>query len=127
MLSDSDSKYLSDPTEDVQVATENLMADFLREIRGIATANRQRREKERKARERNESPDGSKDVNLLNHDQSPSISASPERGSFMAAFDGQVVLNDEEPIHPSRRTDDNRDGGMYQSLRHLNHQLKGDV
>ena len=29
-------KYLSDPTEDVRVATENLLADFLKEIRDIS-------------------------------------------------------------------------------------------
>ncbi|KAG9317824.1 vacuolar protein 14 C-terminal Fig4p binding-domain-containing protein [Chiua virens] len=29
-------KYLSDPTEDVRVATENILADFLREIRDIS-------------------------------------------------------------------------------------------
>src|SRR5258708_3173347 len=116
MLNEMISKYLSDPTEDVQVATENLMADFLREIRGIAISNRQRREKERKANEQNESSDGSRDVNLPNHDQSLSLSASPERGSFMPAFDGQIVLNDDEPIHSSHRTDDSRDGGALCSF-----------
>jgi vacuole morphology and inheritance protein 14 len=28
-------KYLSDPTEDVRVATEHLLADFLREVRHV--------------------------------------------------------------------------------------------
>ncbi|KDQ15363.1 hypothetical protein BOTBODRAFT_31687 [Botryobasidium botryosum FD-172 SS1] len=37
-------KYLSDPTEDVKVATENLLADFLREIREIAKVQQQRDE-----------------------------------------------------------------------------------
>ena len=35
------SKYLSDPTEDVRVATENLLADLLREIRDVTTVSRQ--------------------------------------------------------------------------------------
>jgi vacuole morphology and inheritance protein 14 len=35
------SKYLSDPTEDVRVATENLLADILREIRDVTTVSRQ--------------------------------------------------------------------------------------
>lgn len=34
-------KYLSDPTEDVRVATENLLADFLREIRDVTVVSRQ--------------------------------------------------------------------------------------
>lgn len=36
-----DSKYLSDPTEDVRVATENLLADFLRELRDVTFVSRQ--------------------------------------------------------------------------------------
>lgn len=34
-------KYLSDPTEDVQAATINLLADFLREIRNVSIVRRQ--------------------------------------------------------------------------------------
>jgi hypothetical protein len=34
-------KYLSDPTEDVRVATENLLADFLREIHDVTIISRQ--------------------------------------------------------------------------------------
>ncbi|KIM46438.1 hypothetical protein M413DRAFT_314769 [Hebeloma cylindrosporum] len=34
-------KYLSDPTEDVRVATENLLADFLRELRDVTFVSRQ--------------------------------------------------------------------------------------
>jgi vacuole morphology and inheritance protein 14 len=34
-------KYLSDPTEDVRVATETLLADFLREIRDVSIVRRQ--------------------------------------------------------------------------------------
>ena len=41
----------------------------------------------------------------------------------MPAFDGQIVLNDDEPIHSSHRTDDSRDGGAFVFLCHFNHQL----
>ncbi|RXW24711.1 hypothetical protein EST38_g1195 [Candolleomyces aberdarensis] len=34
-------KYLSDPTEDVRVATENLLTDFLREIHDVTIVSRQ--------------------------------------------------------------------------------------
>lgn len=37
-------KYLSDPTEDVRVATENLLADFLREIRDVTVVSQQLRQ-----------------------------------------------------------------------------------
>lgn len=39
------SKYLSDPTEEVATATENLLADFLKEIREIANINKKRKER----------------------------------------------------------------------------------
>ncbi|KIM29482.1 hypothetical protein M408DRAFT_328738 [Serendipita vermifera MAFF 305830] len=38
-------KYLSDPTEEVTTAAENLLADFLREIRDIAAVNKKRQER----------------------------------------------------------------------------------
>lgn len=38
-------KYLSDPTEDVRVATENLLADFLREIRDVSELRRRHEER----------------------------------------------------------------------------------
>ena len=41
MIYDYFSKYLSDPTEDVRVATENLLADILREMRDVTTVSRQ--------------------------------------------------------------------------------------
>lgn len=34
-ISNRPRKYLSDPIEDVRIATENLLADFLREIRDV--------------------------------------------------------------------------------------------
>lgn len=34
------SKYLSDPTEDVRVATEAILSDFLREIRDITVVSK---------------------------------------------------------------------------------------
>jgi vacuole morphology and inheritance protein 14 len=37
-------KYLSDPTEDVRVATEILLADFLREIRDVSTVRKKTEE-----------------------------------------------------------------------------------
>ncbi|KAG6850903.1 hypothetical protein H0H93_006729 [Arthromyces matolae] len=41
MTCDLRSKYLSDPTADVRVATETLLADFLREIRDVSIVRRQ--------------------------------------------------------------------------------------
>lgn len=44
-----DRKYLSDEADDVRMATENLLADFLREIRDV-TAVQRRNEEQLKAR-----------------------------------------------------------------------------
>ncbi|KAH9833697.1 ARM repeat-containing protein [Rhodofomes roseus] len=44
-------KYLSDPTEDVRVATENLLADVLREIRDVTAVQRQHEEQLKAKRE----------------------------------------------------------------------------
>jgi len=38
-------KYLSDPTEEVTTAAENLLADFLREVREIAAVNKKKQER----------------------------------------------------------------------------------
>lgn len=45
------SKYLSDPTEDVKVATEGVLADFLQEIQEITLLQKRKEEKARAARE----------------------------------------------------------------------------
>jgi vacuole morphology and inheritance protein 14 len=41
-------KYLEDPTEDVKIATENILADFLKEIRDVTAV--QKRMEETKSR-----------------------------------------------------------------------------
>ena len=43
-LADSNSKYLADDSVDVRTATENVLADFLREIRDIAKIKKQQSE-----------------------------------------------------------------------------------
>ena len=40
-------KYLSDPTEDVRIAAENQLAEFLREIREVTVVRKHREEEER--------------------------------------------------------------------------------
>lgn len=40
-------KYLSDPTEDVRVAAENQLAEFLREIREVTIVRKHREENQR--------------------------------------------------------------------------------
>jgi vacuole morphology and inheritance protein 14 len=40
-------KYLSDPTEDVRIAAENQLAEFLREIREVTIVRKHREEQQR--------------------------------------------------------------------------------
>ncbi len=40
-------KYLSDPTEDVRIAAENQLAEFLREIREVTVVRKHREEQQR--------------------------------------------------------------------------------
>ncbi|KAG9048287.1 hypothetical protein FS837_000350 [Tulasnella sp. UAMH 9824] len=56
-------KYLSDPIEDVRVSTENLLAEFLQEVRDIAVAQKRREDKLRKEKEAAARKEGSPDVN----------------------------------------------------------------
>ena len=101
----SRSKYLSDPTEDVRVATENLMADFLREIHDIAASARRSEEKARVHRE-NKPDSSTKDERL------PDITVVlPERGAFITDNDGKSSMHDAESTHQSQSGHDDRDNG----------------
>jgi vacuole morphology and inheritance protein 14 len=77
-------KYLSDPTEDVRVATENILADFLREIRHV-TAVRKRLEERAKAKrdgdipEENEEAEESQTNTFSNESTANSVLESSSR------------------------------------------------
>lgn len=61
-------KYLSDPTQDVRIATENLLGDFLREVRDITMLQR-RQEDRRKELEKTRSESASIDAELSKEDR----------------------------------------------------------
>jgi vacuole morphology and inheritance protein 14 len=63
-------KYLSDPTEDVRVATENILADFLREIRHVTSVRKRAEEQAAKAKREAAAVDGEAE------DKDPSEEAS---------------------------------------------------
>ena len=105
----TNSKYLSDPTEDVRVATENLMADFLREIREIAIFARRREEKARANREiKSLEPKEPKGYD----DRLPDITVVlPERGAFLTDHDGRSSALDTESAQQNQSARDDRDNG----------------
>ncbi|OSX59406.1 hypothetical protein POSPLADRAFT_1151047 [Postia placenta MAD-698-R-SB12] len=102
-------KYLSDPTQDVRVATENLLADFLREICEV-TAVQQRSEEQLKAKreaaaEQSRRADPEKE---RSQDLSAPVS---ERGAFLP--DNEHVLVDESPLASPDEKQDGRDAGHW--------------
>ncbi|KAJ4479209.1 vacuolar protein 14 C-terminal Fig4p binding-domain-containing protein [Lentinula aciculospora] len=85
-------KYLSDPTEDVRVATEVLLADFLREIRDV-TVVRKRSEKLGKS-----IPTGGDTKSIVpseGNQTEPSLTHSPERAAFLYDHDDTRYLDSE--------------------------------
>lgn len=102
-------KYLSDPTQDVRVATENLLADFLREICEV-TAVQQRSEEQLKAKreaaaEQSRRADPEKE---RSQDLSAPVS---EQGAFLP--DNEHVLVDESPLASPDEKQDGRDAGHW--------------
>ncbi|KAF9236244.1 vacuolar protein 14 C-terminal Fig4p binding-domain-containing protein [Melanogaster broomeanus] len=93
-------KYLSDPTEDVRVATENILADFLREIRDISLL-RQRREEIAESSEQHRSDEKLPDITLSHY----------ERALFIPESDVTREYDVEYSEHKSEK--DNRTTGAW--------------
>ncbi|KAJ8507380.1 hypothetical protein ONZ45_g10243 [Pleurotus djamor] len=90
--------YLSDPTEDVRVATEALLGDFLREIREITLVARQmdERAKNKRDAEKADSQHVPNDKLFdLTMDGAESSAFLPERGS-PNSFDAESAIKDED-------------------------------
>ncbi|KAJ3982058.1 vacuolar protein 14 C-terminal Fig4p binding-domain-containing protein [Lentinula detonsa] len=102
-------KYLSDPTEDVRVATEVLLADFLREIRDV-TVIQQRSEKLAKSTHTGGDTEsilpseGGQTVHTITH--------SPERTAFLSDHD-DARYSDSEYKEDSTSDLDARDAGSW--------------
>ncbi|KAH9938004.1 ARM repeat-containing protein [Fomitopsis serialis] len=102
-------KYLSDPTEDVRIATENLLADFLREIRDVTTVQRQYEEQfktKREAAEQARRTDTEKPQEIT-------ISGSDRGGPFLDGDDG--IFDDSSLASPDEKQPDHagRDVGHW--------------
>ncbi len=92
-------KYLSDPTDDVRVATERLLADFLREIRNVTIVQKQHQEalkakREANALEASRRPESEKE-------KLPDITMDhPERATFI---DDNDDVFDNDPGTPDEK------------------------
>ncbi|KAJ7752830.1 vacuolar protein 14 C-terminal Fig4p binding-domain-containing protein [Mycena maculata] len=99
-------KYLSDPTEDVRVATETLLADFVREIRDVSVVRKRAEEKARSQRD-------SSSVRRLDTGGDESL-GPPERAAFIAENDDQSTCGDESALKDDLPADvDYRDTGAW--------------
>jgi vacuole morphology and inheritance protein 14 len=88
-------KYLSDPTEDVRIAAENQLAEFLREIREVTVVRKHREEQERLQ------------VAKPEENNREEAEAVKERSSDIAITDAErgTLLNGNLPLAPSSETD----------------------
>ncbi|KAF7352485.1 Heat repeat containing protein [Mycena venus] len=105
-------KYLSDPTEDVRVATETLLADFVREIRDISVVRKRTEEQARSKRDSSSvrhSDFGGGDDRLGDF----SVDHS-ERSAFIGDNDDHSAYGDESVLKEDAPTDsDYRDTGAW--------------
>ncbi|KAJ6539694.1 vacuolar protein 14 C-terminal Fig4p binding-domain-containing protein [Mycena capillaripes] len=105
-------KYLSDPTEDVRVATETLLADFLREIRDISVVRK-------RTEERAKSIKSKRDSLSIHHsdldDRLPDFSVDhSERAAFITENDDHSSYGDESALKEDVPADvDYRDTGAW--------------
>ncbi|KAG5350482.1 hypothetical protein C0989_010837 [Termitomyces sp. Mn162] len=102
-------KYLSDPTEDVRVATETILADFLREIRDVSIVRRQLDEQAK-----GQTPAESlRHIDVGEKEKLPELTLeTSEKVAFIndneqASFDGESLSKDD---NASAATDDRNIG-----------------
>ncbi|KZP20135.1 ARM repeat-containing protein [Athelia psychrophila] len=107
-------KYLSDPLEDVRVATETLLADFLREIRDVSDVRRRNEERAKFKREKEQSEPIRRPT--AESEKLPDITLShPERAAFLQDHDGAVSDHEDAFSHRDEvKSDiDQRDSGAW--------------
>ncbi|KAG2069275.1 ARM repeat-containing protein [Suillus decipiens] len=92
-------KYLSDPTEDVRVATENILADFLREIRDVSMV-RQNKEEHAESSELRRPDEKLPDITMSHSERALFIPES----DFGHDHDGEYSLKDDHKSEDYRGT-----------------------
>ncbi|KAI0776216.1 ARM repeat-containing protein [Trametes elegans] len=104
-------KYLSDPTDDVRVATESLLADFLREIRDV-TIVQKRQEEQARAKREAAAAESSRRMDS-DREKLPDITMDhSERGAFIPEHD-DIFDNDLENIDEGHEDQEVRDTGAW--------------
>ncbi|CAL1700422.1 unnamed protein product [Somion occarium] len=109
-------KYLSDPTEDVRIATENLLADFIREIEEV-TAVQKRHEEQARAKREAETASLRTRGGEVEKDKLPDITmAHAERATFIPENDDVSTFDNDSdtPIDEKEPELDGRDLGAWE-------------
>jgi hypothetical protein len=105
-------KYLSDPMDDVKVATENLLADFLREVREVAYLQKRREEKVKAQRYAKQEQREHRDTDPPKEALPEITMVVPDRAAFIPDNDGQSSLHDGESFREKEpAAEDDRDTG----------------
>ena len=108
-------KYLSDPTEDVRVATENLLADFLREIRDVTEVQKKH---EAQLRAKREAAEQSHRVDNEKDKAQEIIIPGPDRGGpFLDGDDG--AFDDSSLASPEEKQSDHPGRDVGRESRHI--------
>ncbi|KAH7916223.1 vacuolar protein 14 C-terminal Fig4p binding-domain-containing protein [Hygrophoropsis aurantiaca] len=85
-------KYLSDPIEDVRVATENILADFLREIRDVSVVRQRQEDHADGASEHRRAEEKLPDITMSHSERALFI---PEESEGALEIDGEYGIKDE--------------------------------
>ncbi|TFK43787.1 vacuolar protein 14 C-terminal Fig4p binding-domain-containing protein [Crucibulum laeve] len=104
-------KYLSDPTEDVRVATETLLADFLREIRDVAVVSQKLEEH---LKTKGQAPAQSVRRPEMALDRLPDLMLeNSERSVFIGENDDQSLQDSESALKDEATDVDDTDTGAW--------------
>lgn len=116
-LIDSRSKYLSDPLEDVRVATETLLAEFMREIRDVSNVQRKPTESLYRFKPNSEKADSVRQPDRSEKMLDMSVEDA-EKAAFILDHDERSSYDQKATLKDDLASDiDYRDtGGLLQSI-----------
>ncbi|KAF9006631.1 vacuolar protein 14 C-terminal Fig4p binding-domain-containing protein, partial [Cyathus striatus] len=97
-------KYLSDPTEDVRVATETLLAEFLREIRDVTLVGRQLDDQQK-----SKTPAESIRKSESGPEKLPDLASEGSRAAFLSENDGDLPQGKEVSVKDNDEVSSNFD------------------
>jgi vacuole morphology and inheritance protein 14 len=108
----SSRKYLSDPTEDVRIAAENQLAEFLREIREV-TVVRKHREEEECLQEAKPEENNWTEAEGTKEPSSDIVISDPDRSTFNGSNPPLSSETEKQNEDPELNMNERNSGGMF--------------